>query len=178
MILPTWVGNLPLVFCVMTKVAWQLKTKSAFWKTLSLTFLLKTFKLGTARCVVELVDASRLVLLALGDVIDHYLLLSSWLSEQHKVMTFVSLEVWLLHTHRLERKVCCLSEFRPSFCRPKDIRWASHSSLVYSRKWTFWGAWWLSYWTLLLTRWRQSCKQLKPRSESGTSYRTDRTIGL
>ena len=97
---------------------------------------------------------------------------------QCKVMTFVSLEVWLLYICRLERKAYCLSEFRPSSDRPKDIYWVSHFNLIYLKRWTFWGVQWLSYWTLLLIRWQQGCKQLKSHSESGTYHRTDRKIDL
>ena len=55
------------------------KTKSPVKKILPLTFLLKSFeiKLGITQYAVELVAASRLALLTLGDVAGHYLLLSS-----------------------------------------------------------------------------------------------------
>ena len=75
--------------------------RSAFKDLSSVIFEQST---GKAKCVVELVVTFRPVLLALRDVINYYLLMSSWLPEQCEVMTFVSLEIWLLHTRRLERK--------------------------------------------------------------------------
>ena len=92
---PSHLGwNLRLVLCVMTIGRLTVKTKSPFWKTLSLTFCWRPsrFELDTTQCAVELVVASCPMLLTLGDVNDHYLLLLSWLPGQCGVMKFVS---WL-----------------------------------------------------------------------------------
>ena len=62
------------------------------------------FELDIARCVVELLIVSHLMLQALRNIVDRCLFLSYWLPKQHELTVFVFLGLWLLYTRRLERK--------------------------------------------------------------------------
>jgi len=70
-----------LVLSVMIMGRLTTKTMSPFWKTLSLTFLLKAFEIepDKTQYIVEPVTTSSLAFQALKDVNDGYLHRSSWL---------------------------------------------------------------------------------------------------
>ena len=81
---PSHLGqNLPLDLCVMTIGRLTTKTKTPFLKISLWPFYWRPlrFELGTTQCDVEPVIASHPALSVLEDVNDHYLLLSSWLTE-------------------------------------------------------------------------------------------------